>query len=202
MTAAELHAEYRRALHGTELADLAPLREAGVGSRGISLAAPAAALIRRHGPGGTLFEPHPDGKRAFVFPVRVDSALSPEAADPDYTIGWGQIIDMIAMHPLAPSRWAQRTGAADWLGCVEAQYMGPAPTPIWRTPLHWLGNNCRGLVLLSRDRRAQYRVLSWLDSILAEDERHAAELRDLLARPWLAPPVFCRRGREVRRHAA
>ena len=52
-------------------------------------------------------------------------------------------------------------------------------------------------MLLSRDRRDRYRALTYLDAIIAEDEQHAAELRNLLAHPWLAPPVYVRRGREV-----
>jgi hypothetical protein len=70
----------------------------------------------------------------------------------------------------------------------------PEPTLIWRSPLHWLGNDCRGLVLLSRDRRDRYRVLTSLDAIVAEDEDHAAELRKLLQQPWLAFFVYVCRG--------
>jgi hypothetical protein len=77
----------------------------------------------------------------------------------------------------------------------------PDPVPIWRSPLHWLGNDCGGLLLPSRDRRDQYRVLTVCDAIVAEDERHAAELRKLLRHPWLAPPVYVHRGREVRNAA-
>jgi len=39
------------------------------------------------------------------------------------------------------------------------------------------------------------------DSIVAEDEQHAAELRGVLEHPWLAPAVFVHRGREVRNAA-
>jgi hypothetical protein len=90
---------------------------------------------------------------------------------------------------------------ATWLGAIEPRFLLPDPVPIWRSPLHWLGSDCRGLVLLSRDQRERYRVLTVCDSILAEDEAHAAELRELLSHPWMAPPVYVRRGREVR-HAA
>src|SRR5437868_13495632 len=43
--------------------------------------------------------------------------------------------------------------------------------------------DCRGLVLLSPVRSEQYRVLTVCDSIVAEDERHAAELREVLDHP-------------------
>lgn len=194
----DLVAEYLAALGETTWVDLEPLRAAAVGGPGAALGIALAPItVTSRG----FYQPDPDGGRAFVVPVRVDSATTPEAGDPVHAIRHGEIVDLVAFSAAFPNRWALRTGAALWLGAVEPQYLMPNPVPIWRTPLHWLGNDCAGLVLLSRDRRDRYRVLSTLDSILAEDEQHAEELRQLLAAPWLAPGVYVRRGREVR-HAA
>jgi hypothetical protein len=198
MTGADLAAEYRAALKRTTWDHQAPLLDAGVGGPGLAIGIGLAPIsVSRSG----LYQPGPDGGPAFILPVRVDNPTSPEAADPVDTVRHGEIVDLLAFSPAFPNRWALRTGAATWLGCVEPQYLGPEPTPIWRSPLRWLGNDCRGLVLLSRDRRDRYRVLTCLDAIVAEDEDHAAELRKLLEQPWLSPPVYVRRGREVRNAA-
>jgi hypothetical protein len=197
---ADLVAEYTAALRRTIPADLAPLRHAGVGEQGL-MAGPAVAPIRLNRD-RSRFEFDPDADTvAFILPVRIEQTVSPEAADPARAVREGEIADLIAFSPLHPSEWALRTGAATWLGSIEPQYLAPEPVPVWRSPLHWLGTNCHGLVLLDRDRREQYRVLIWCDAIMAEDERHAAELRELLRHPWLAPAVYVRRGREVRNAA-
>lgn len=198
MIGADLECEYLVALDHTTAADLAPLREAGVGETGLAIR-PAVLPIRVE---KGLWHPDPDDEAmAFILPVRVYGETSPEAPEPGQTLCGGEIIDLIAFSVAFPERWALRTGNATWLGSIEPQFLMPDPVPIWRTPLHWLGNGCLGLVLLSRDRRDRYRVLTVCDSILAEDERHADELRQLLQHPWLAPPVLVRRGREVRNAA-
>lgn len=200
MTGADLCAEYRAALHGTTLRDLRPLRDAGIGTAGLALA-PAYARVQLSRDAATFtFDPDSD-LVAFILPVRHSNPLSPEAADPELEVAAGPIVDLLAFSPHVPGCWALRIGSACWLGAVEPQYLMPDPVPIWRTPMHWLGNDCRGLVLLSPDKRDRYRVLTCLDSIVAEDELHARELRGLLAQPWLAPPVYVRQAREVRRAA-
>ena len=200
MTGADLRREYRAALRRTELADLKPLRDAGVGGPGIATG-PAFARLRLSRD-RRLFELDPDSEdAAFILPVRAEHPTTPESTDPAGAVRHGPIVDLLAFSPAFPHRWALRVGAATWLGAVMPQYIDPPPTPIWRNPLHWLGSDCQGLVLLGRDRRERYRVLTCLDAIVAEDEDHAAALRDFLEQPWLSPPVYVRRGREVR-HAA
>jgi hypothetical protein len=190
--------EYLIALRSTRFADLAPLRAAGVGGPGLAIG-PALASIRVS---DGLFEFDPDGDaKAFVIPVRVRNPISAEASDPIKTIRHGTLIDLIALSPAYPNQWGLRLGNATWLGAMEPQFLMPEPVPVWRNPLAWLRNDCRGLVLLSRARSERYRVLTVCDAIVAEDERHAAELRGVLDHPWLAPPVHSRRHREVR-HAA
>jgi len=197
VSAADLRLEYLAALRSTEVRDLAPLFGAGVPRSAIAITMPAIDHVTVD---GALYRPDPDGAAAFVMPVRADDPLTPEALDPAEIIAEGPIVDLLAMHPRHPNRWALRTGAATWLGAVEPQRMGPDIVHIHRTPLDWLQADCTGLVLLSPDRRDRYRLLASLTAIAAADESHAVELRDLLSRPWAAPPVIV--ARREQRHAA
>jgi hypothetical protein len=196
---ATLGREYLAALRMTRFADLAPLVAAGVSWETIATAAPALARIRVSK--GITFEPDDDGGSAFIVPVRVESPITPETFDAATAVRDGAIIDLVAFHPLHPDRWALRRDAAEWLGAVEPQFIGPPAVRVWRTPLDWLRADCEGIVLLSRDRPGQYRILSGLCRIVAEDAEHAAELRRLLAHPWTSPPVLIANHREAR-HAA
>ena len=191
--------EYLRALRSTRLADLRPLIAAGVSWQAITDAVPAHARISVST--DNTFEFDEDGGNAFVVPVRVETPLTPEASDPVEAIRHGWIVDLVAFHPDHPARWALRTGTAEWLGCVEPQYLEPEPVRVWRTPLRRLQAGCRGLVLLSREPESQYRMLSGLSAIGAEDQQHAAELRQQLDRAWPMPRVSIRTSREVRRAA-
>lgn len=137
-----------------------------------------------------LYEPASDGKFAYLTPVLVDNTLTPEALEPGPTARvLGHLVDLVAWHPRHPSAWALRAGAAEWLGCVEPQYMHPAPVSVRRSPLAWLRAGCEGLVILSDDPPDVYRVLSGLGSIVAEDQQHAAELRRMVRRPWPLPRI-------------
>jgi len=187
--------EYLMALRPTRFADLGPLRQAGVGGPGLAVGPAFASIQVADG----RFQLDRDGDaKAFVIPVRVGNPLTAEVNDPIKAVRHGTLIDLIALSPAYPNQWALRLGNATWLGAIEPQFLMPEPVPIWRNPLGWLRNDCRGLVLLSRVRSEQYRVLTVCDSIVAEDERHAAELRGVLDHPWLAPPVYSLRRREVR----
>jgi len=190
--------EYFNALRCTRFTSLTPLLVAGVSWRAITDAVPAHARITVS---KDLFDFEGEGGSAFIVPARVESPLTPEATDPVETVRVGAIVDLIAFHPDHPARWALRTGAAEWLGAVEPQYLEPQPVPLWRTPLRWLQAGCRGLVLLSRERESEYRILSGLRVIVAEDQQHAAELRQQLGQPWPMPRVMVGPSREVRRAA-
>ena len=190
--------EYLMALRPTRFADLGPLRQAGVGGPGLAVGPAFASIQVADG----RFQLDRDGDaKAFVIPVRVGNPLTAEVNDPIKAVRHGTLIDLIALSPAYPNQWALRLGNATWLGAIESQFLMPEPVPVWRNPLGWLRNDCRGLVLLSRDQSERYRVLAVCDAIVAEDERHAAELREVLDHPWLAPPVYSRRRGGVR-HAA
>ena len=192
----DLDHEYRIALRSTRPEDLKPLLEAGIRQKTISIVRPAIARIAVTG--GT-YQPEPEGRYAYLLPVRLESADTAEAANPVEVLHRGSIVDLVAFHPKFPLRWALRRDAAEWLGAIEPQYLDPAPVPIWRSPLEWLRAGCRGLALLSLEPTIAYRILSMCSSgLLAEDEVHAVELRRLAAPPWPAPLVRVRRdGRNV-----
>ena len=177
---------------------MSPLIAAGITWQAITNAVPVHARINVSTINTFAFDD--GGGSAFIVPVRVESAVTPEAAGPLEAIRDGWIVDLVAFHPSHPGRWALRRGAAEWLGVIEPQYLDPEPVPVWRTPLRWLQSGCRGLVLLSKERASQYRIISGLGAIVAEDYQHATQLRGILAHPWSAPRVLLRR--EEARHAA
>src|SRR5947209_4239526 len=94
MSAGYLDHEYQAVVSRTTPADLAPLRAAGVGAPGLAIG-PAVATIKVNADG--LWEPDPDSDTtAFILPVRVENALSPEATDRAKAVCEGTIVDSLA----------------------------------------------------------------------------------------------------------
>jgi hypothetical protein len=144
---------------------------------------------------GDMYRPIARGRLAIITPVRVYDeydVLSPESLKPEAVCRLGRIIDLVAWDYRYPDRWALRAGNAQWLGCIEPQYLDPDPVPIRRGVLDWFRANCTGLVLLTREPTQVYQTLSSCRGITAEDHTHAAELRSALL--WSAPPVWVRSG--------
>lgn len=199
MTGADLLAEYEWALGLTKPADLDPLRKAGIGEAQLPLSGRHGSRLplRRTGcvssqvPTGTV-RVHRDGADR-ESPVAGSCRPGCDGARWRDRRSAG-----VQRHRSAPLGAAE--GRGNLARLCRAAYVGPAPTPVWCSPLRWLGEGC-GIVLSSRDRRDQYRVLTCLDSIIAEDEGHADELYRLPAYPWLAPPVSVRGGRAIARNA-
>ncbi len=139
----------------------------------------------------TLYEP--DGgvfsTDAFISPVMIEHADTPESASPAQAVRFGQLIDLVAWHPAAPERYALRTGAAEWLGAIEPQYLDPEPVVIHRGVLSWLQARATGLVLLGQEPMSRWRVLSACASLQAQGEKHAKELRKALRLPGPVPTV-------------
>jgi len=146
----------------------------------------AQILLRK----GALYEPHSDGKAAFITPVLADLPDTPETSDPWAFARFGNIIDLVAWDYQAPEHWALRTGNATVLGCIAPQYIDPFPVKVWRNPLNWLRSNANGLAMLSRKPSDIYRALAGLQGgIEAEDDMHAVQLRRILARPFPVPSI-------------
>ena len=109
-------------------------------------------------------------------------------SNPVHNLHLGNLVDLVAWDPRTPREWAQRTGPADWLGCVPPQYLAPEPVRIWRSVLNWFRAECNGLVVLSRDPAVVYRLLmEFGGGILAEDRDHVAEPGRVLKGPWPIP---------------
>ena len=139
---------------------------------------------------GDLFEPDPDGRACLITPVCVHTELNPESSAPNLHCRIGAIVDLVAWHPQQPERRASRAGIAEWLGCIEPQYLDPDPVPIRRSVLSWFQAGCTGLVLLSPSALDQYRTLmGCAGGIIAEDADHRAELRRALQRPFRTPRI-------------
>src|SRR3954464_15417564 len=155
--AVDLVREHRSALMGTPFEAPRRLAEAGVSWRAIATVAPASMMIRVD---GDLFQPDPDGRAAFVIPVRVHSALSPEARAPLEAVAQGEIVDLLAFHPAKPDRWALRRGTAEWLGAIPPQFCAPDPVRVWRSPMAWLIAGCHGMLPLSRNAADIHRLLA------------------------------------------
>ena len=197
MTGPDLWKEWSAAQWAMEPADRRALRSLGIKAAGTLLMI-GKVLARRD---GDLYVPDESGPPAFVTPVFVDWADTPESPSPAQAARFGDLVDLVAWDPQHPHAWALRCDAAEWLGSIEPQYMEPPPVPIHRGPLGWLQARCRGLVLLSRESVSQYRLLINVQRIEAEDAAHAAELQGVLSRPWPIPTVTIARQRGVR-HAA
>jgi hypothetical protein len=115
-----------------------------------------------------------------VDPERLDTI---EASNPSSVVSIGPAVDLLAFHPGAPNRWALRYGLATVLGAIAPQYCRPDPVPVHRDVTDWLRAGCKGIVLLTHDRFGARRVLQQIQSIEAEDERQALELRRILEMP-------------------
>jgi hypothetical protein len=185
----ELATEIGEAVAAMRLADYEALADAGVDP--VLVLVPQLVGAARVTIAGARYRPDRAGELAYDTPIRVGAGwpLTPETPRPEIVVRYGQVADLVAWHPRHPSRWALRRGDAEWLGAIEPQCLDPFPSRIWRGPLGWLQNGCRGLALLTRDRAVARRTLAGLASIVAEDDRHAAEVRRILAHPFPSPPV-------------
>jgi hypothetical protein len=148
--------------------------------------------------GRRLYEPDAAGEPFCITPVLVDSPWTPESRDPAITVRYGALVDLVAWRPDRPSEWALRGGAATWLGAVPPQYCQPDPVPVSHSILGWFQAGAAGIVLLTDDPAERWRILAdFRGGIDAEDDRHAAELRRAVARPWPGPRVFSKDGRRA-----
>ena len=132
---AAVSCEYLATLRSTRFPDLAPLRQAGIGGPGLAVG-PALASIQITD-GRFQLDTHGDAK-AFVIPVRVGNPLTAEVSDPIRAVRCGALIDLLAVSPSYPDRWALRVGNATWLGAIEPQFLMPEPVPRSGAP-RWRG---------------------------------------------------------------
>lgn len=142
-----------------------------------------------------FFDFDPTGALAFIFPVyRIDperwrqfvwpGILSPDGGRAVLR----ETVDLVALHPAHPQRWARRTGAALYLGEPGA-YEDEDSMPVWRTPAAWLAARGDGVCCLSRRPAEIFSMLVGIKHLIAEDRRHATELRAICERPFTAPRI-------------
>jgi hypothetical protein len=135
---------------------------------------------------GSRFVPDSDGVPAFITPV---VALRGGGIEQIADRHGGETVDLVAWHPAHPERWALRTGVGRCLGYV-AWWQAEKPTRVWRSPLAWLRARGDGIVLLTTDTEERHSILMQLrGGIVAEDRRHAAELRAICERPYPVPRI-------------
>jgi hypothetical protein len=151
---------------------------------------------------GRTYWPAEDGAEAYITPARIgEDPSSPESADFESVPQYGGLVDLIAWSSKFPGRWATRCDSAVWLGAIPPQYITPPPVVVRRDVFSWLRNDARGLAFLGCSSIDAYRVLSICGEIEAEDFRHAAELRRILAHPFSIPTISIS-GRAPGRRAA
>ena len=148
---------------------------------------------------GDLYVPDKDGPPAFVTPVFVDYADTPELPSPAQAVRFGDLVDLVAWDPRHPHSWALRYGAAEWLGAIEPHISSRRLSPFIAGRSAGCRPGARGLVLLSHEPASQYRLLANIQRIEAEDAAHAAELHGIISRPWPVPTITVA---VERRHAA
>jgi hypothetical protein len=188
MTGADLDVEWIAAQREMTNADRADLEALGV-RPGLSLFLVGISRVREMP--GSIYEPDDHGgKWAYLTPVRVKYAISPESACWRQATHFGSLVDIVAWSPVNPEGWALRRGVAEWAGSVMPQYLDPPMVAVRRSILSWLRADATGLVLLTREPAAIYRLLSACQNgLITEDAEHAQYLSKVLKRPWPCPPV-------------
>lgn len=169
-------------------ADRARLAAAGIPGELVSAGLIGAAPITVR-PGGDIFDFDAHGRRAFIIAARVDDPLGPESTESELAAEFGTVVDLVAIHPARPDRWATRRGAATWLGAIEPQFFDPPPVRVYRTPLSWLQGGARGLCPLTRNPLEIRSLLLGCRQIEGEDLDHAKDLRRMLERPFSIPTI-------------
>jgi hypothetical protein len=206
MKTRELAREMREAYRALKAADREELVRAGVPAHDVDYyqMVGVARMWVEQTDDGYRYQPDPDGVgRAFISPILAHHPDTLETPHAWACVRVGNLVDLLAWDPGHPTRWALRTGKASWLGAALPQFCNPPPTEVWRTPLNWFRNDCAGLVALTRDRAEVYRLLSALiGGIIVEDQAHADEIRGILERPRLTPPITIALTRQRVRRAA
>ena len=175
---------------GEAIANLSPfdrqvLELSGVGAKMLERGLVGRVSIRLS-PDETMWEPGPHP--AYVTPCRIADPFTPECPWWRAVPEAGHLIDLVAWHPEHPTRWALRTGFAEWLGACEPQHLSDF-VHVRRSPLSWLKHGATGIVALAPEERERQRLLSFAQLLVAEDFDHAQELRRLMERPTSVPAI-------------
>lgn len=138
---------------------------------------------------GNRYIPSDDGQGAVIQPIfewtsvgpylDEEGHLLPEPPAPELTLP-----DLMAWHTSDPLRWWTRRGEpALMLGGDELEDAAKSESPlkVYRDPLNWLRNDCRGVVLIAREGlESAFVGIRHLD---AQDLEHGQELHGWLHQP-------------------
>ena len=187
----ELWIEWDRAYHQCAPDHLAHLMKHGVAP---SVLVDALVGIEKIEVEGELYHPSGDGAVVVIMPVvewtpdgpylNAEGFIHPDGPPAFEPI----LVDLVAWRLRDPERWWFRRGEpALMLGRdnLEVAAWLESPIKVFRTPLGWLRNGCRGVVLINRNGlESAFIGVRHLD---AEDLEHGRELRDWLHTP---PPIL------------
>lgn len=138
----------------------------------------------------------PNGRPAFIVPVRIDpeAPVDVDHPAPAQAVTMGDPIDLVAFDLDRPHWFAVMTGEAPVLGA--ALHGDTEPTMVWRAPLAWLQSRCRGVVPLTTDPIDLRAILSRLPGgITAQDLEHAREIKAAFQAPRPMPSVYVHKAR-------
>lgn len=127
------------------------------------------ALAEITATGRTVFEPFAGEYFALI------DALSPDGERVEDLVGWP--VDEPQLFGAMLGRAAVLGG---WSIKNPTSWQGGRRLRVWRTPLRWLQHGCDGVVLIDQQRGAEA-LAQALGPIVAEDERHAAQLYRILS---------------------
>jgi hypothetical protein len=175
-----LEAEYLEYVRALGKADYDVLHKAGVSPWDIVVHGMVG--VARMRVEGEMWWPDPEGRRAYVSPVRVHPrARLMEIATPQpwETARYGVLADLVAWHPTVPDRFALRRGDGVVLGSAPWRLSDEPSTElqVHRSPLDWLRAGTEGVVLLTRDPVEQRLLLLGVDQVRAADRTQGAELQ-------------------------
>jgi hypothetical protein len=143
-------------------------------------------MVEAHAGTASLFSCTFDSAGYFDFAEGGESCLVFEVLDEDAAT----TIDLCAFAVATPKRFGTAMGNAPVLGLTNitnpASWAFGTVMPIHRTPLGWLRDDCRGVVILDH-QHAPAALGRALGKLLAEDEEHATELRPMLCSPPVDP---------------
>lgn len=125
---------------------------------------------------GGRFDLDPEGEAALIVPAWEDPPSTWRIIDCPL------LIDLIAVDPARPRRFASYAGSAGLLGEAvlhEAKFWR-CPLPVYRDPVGWLQSEGRGVVPLDPVRFALACIASPAIKLVGEDMHHGEQLQRMI----------------------
>ncbi len=134
---------------------------------------------------GRHWQPHEAGAPCWVIAIRGHGDGDLETDNPARDVREAPIIDLVALDPATPSRWALRVGSATVLGLIPPQEIRPVErVHVHAEPLSWLRAGGDGICLLTEAPREQRSaLLSCRSGYIVDDATFGARLRTAVEAP-------------------